>query len=192
MLHENLLSKPPKPDAALSGTRKKAEITSGTSSPTIPVNAPSYDASSATKQDALNRDTADKEKSAVQSDRRPLISDPSSTPSIVEASLRVSKASICRAVENRMPVGVDRFFHTSAGKIYVWTEIMAKHVPSKIHHIYFFGGEKISDVSLDVRSAHWRTWSSKTIANRRYRGEWRVDIATSDGNILRQLYFEVN
>ncbi|MDX2453560.1 DUF2914 domain-containing protein [Desulfosarcina sp.] len=190
-VNKNLLTKPPEPDAALTGTRKKAEITSGTSSPAIQVNAPSYDAPSTTKQDASNRDTADKEKSAVNSDRRPLIIDPSPKPSIVEASLKVSKASICRAVENRMPVGVDRFFRTSAGKIYVWTEIMATHVPSKIHHIYFLGGEKISDVSLDVRSTHWRTWSSKTIANRRYRGEWRVDIATSDGNILRQLYFEV-
>ncbi len=90
-----------------------------------------------------------------------------------------------------MPVGVDRFFPISAGKIYVWTEIEAKQVPSKIHHIYYFGGEKISDVSLDVRSTRWRTWSFKTIANRRYRGEWRVDITTSEGNILRQLYFEV-
>ena len=192
-IHANnsLLSKPPKHDAALSGTRKKAEISSGTSSPAIQVNATSYNLSPTTTQDASNRDTVDNEKSAVQSDRPPLVSDPSPTTSITEASLKVSKASICRAVENRMPVGVDRFFRTSAGKIYVWTEIEAKQVPSKIHHVYFFRGEKISDVSLDIRSTHWRTWSSKTIANRRYRGEWRVDITTSDGNILRQLYFEV-
>jgi transcriptional regulator with XRE-family HTH domain len=189
-VNKNLLSKPPKPGAARSGTRKKAEIESVTSSPAIQANALSSDASSTTKQDAL-RDTAEKKKHAVQSDMRSLTSDPSPKPNIVEVSLKVSNATICRAIENRMPVGVDRLFHPSAGKIYVWTEIEAKQVPSKIHHIYFFGGKKISDVSLDVRSTHWRTWSSKTIANHRYRGEWRVDITTSDGNILRQLYFEV-
>ncbi len=189
-VNENLLSKPAKPDAAISGTRKKAEISSGTFRSAIQVGAPSSDAPSTTKIDASNRDTADTE-STVPPGRHPSINDPSPKPTIVDASLRVLKATICRAVENLMPVGVDRFFPISAGKIYVWTEIEAKQVPSKIHHIYYFGGEKISDVSLDVRSTRWRTWSFKTITNRRYRGEWRVDITTSEGNILRQLYFEV-
>jgi hypothetical protein len=118
-------------------------------------------------------------------------SDPPPKPTNVDASLKVSKAAVCRAIENRMPAGVDQSFTTSDGKIYVWTNIEAKQVPLKIRHIYYFGGKKISDVSLDVRSSNWRTWSSKTIDNRRYRGEWRVDIATSKGEVLRRLYYEV-
>lgn len=185
-----MLSESAKPEAGRSGKKNNVEITSSTFGPAIQTGIPSSDASSTIKIDASNRDTADTE-SAVPPGRPRSIDDPSPKPTIVEAPLRVLKATICRAVENLMPVGVDRSFPISAGKIYVWTEIEAKEVPSKIHHIYYFGGEKISDVSLDVRSNRWRTWSFKTIANRRYRGEWRVDIVTSGGNILRQLYFEV-
>jgi len=159
--NKNVLPEPAKPYAGPSVTRKKVERTSGTSEPAIQTGMPSSDALSTTK------------------------------PTVVDAPLRVLKAKTCSAVENMMPVGVDRFFPISAGKVYVWTEIEAKQVPSKIHHIYYFKGEKVSDVSLDVRSTRWRTWSFKTIANRRYRGEWRVDIVTSKGNLLRQLFFEV-
>ena len=189
-INNNVLSEPAKPDTGLSGTKKKTKISSSTSIPAIQTGPPSSDASSTTKTNASNRVAADTE-STVPSGRHPFISDSSPKTTIVDSSLRVLKATICRAVENLMPVGVDRIFPISAGKIYVWTEIEAKQVPSKIHHIYYFGGKKISDVSLDVRSTRWRTWSFKTIANRRYRGEWRVDIVTSNGNILRQLYFEV-
>ena len=183
-------SDPDKTGTGRSGKKKKVKISTSTSEPTIHTGMPSSNASSTTKIDASNRDTADTE-STVPLGRHPFIDDPSPKPTMVDTPLRVLKATICRAVEDLMPVGVDRFFPISAGKIYVWTEIEAKQVPSKIHHIYYFSGEKISDVSLDVRSTRWRTWSFKTIANRRYRGEWRVDIVTSEGNILRQLYFEV-
>jgi cytoskeletal protein RodZ len=187
---KNVLTEPAKPDAELSDTKKNVEISSIVSGAAIQTGPPSSDASSTTKIDASNRDAADTE-STVPPGRHPFTSDPLPKPTIVDASLKVLKATVCRAVENLMPVGVDRFFPISAGKIYVWTQIEAKQIPSKIHHVYYFGGEKISDVSLDVRSTRWRTWSFKTIANRRYRGEWRVDITTSDGSILRQLYFEV-
>lgn len=187
---KNVISEPAKTDGGLSGSKINGTISSSTSGLAIQPGTPSSDVSSTTKKDASNRDTANT-KGTVAPGRHSFGNEPSPKPIIVHASLRVVKATICRAVENLMPVGVDRVFPISAGKIYVWTEIEAKQIPSKIHHIYYFGGEIISDVSLDVQSARWRTWSFKTITNPRYRGEWRVEIATSDGNILRQLYFEV-
>lgn len=117
--------------------------------------------------------------------------DSSPQQTIADASLKVSKASVCRSIENRMPAGVDQSFYTSDGKIYVWSMIESRQGSSTIHHIYYLEGKKISDVSLDVRSSRWRTWSSKTIASNRFRGKWRVDITTSDGDLLRRLFFEV-
>lgn len=119
-------------------------------------------------------------------------SDPPPTPTDSALPMTVLKATVCRAVDNRMPVGVDLSFPASIGKVYVWTEIESSQVPTTVHHIYYLGGEKISDVSLRVRSTRWRTWSFKTIAASRDQGAWRVDIATSEGDILRQLYFEIN
>jgi hypothetical protein len=73
----------------------------------------------------------------------------------------------------------------------VWSAIEVQQVPSEIRHIYYFKDRVISDVSLDVRSPYWRTWSYKIIAKERYRGEWRVDITSADGEVLRRLYFEI-
>jgi transcriptional regulator with XRE-family HTH domain len=187
-VNKNELPEPARPDEGVSGTSKNAERSSAASGPAVQAGPPSSDAASTANRDDSNRGT----EGAALSGRHPLTSDPPPEPATVDAPLRVLKAAVCSAVENHMPVGVDRFFPLSAGKIYVWTEIEATQVPSKIRHIYYFGGKKISDVSLDVRSPRWRTWSYKTIAEPRYLGEWRVEIATADGKILRQLYFEIN
>lgn len=184
------LSEPAKAEVLVSDAKPEADISSGMSSHTTKVGQPSLESSSMAQTKALIHDKADV-KSTKQSGRKTIRKDLLSKPTIIGAALKVSEAATCRAIENRIPAGVDRVFTSSAGMIYVWTKIEATQVPSKIHHIYYLDGKQISDVSLDVRSAHWRTWSYQTIANHRYRGEWRVDIATSNGEILRQLYFEV-
>ena len=50
----------------------------------------------------------------------------------------------------------------------------------------------LNDISLNIRSFHWRTWSYKTLSNKRYIGPWRVDIASNDGKLLQSINFEVN
>ena len=108
------------------------------------------------------------------------------------ANLNVLKATICADVEDRMPAGVGNTFSWSTHRVYVWSLVQAKHLPSEIRHIYYFEGRKVSDVALNVRSSSWRTWSYKTISNKRYEGSWQVDIASPEGQVLRSLYFEIN
>jgi hypothetical protein len=45
-------------------------------------------------------------------------------------------------------------------------------------------------VALEVKSARWRTWSTKRILDE-WRGEWHVDITDRDGIILTRLEFAV-
>jgi hypothetical protein len=105
--------------------------------------------------------------------------------------LKVAKATICENVKDRMPAGVQNSFPWSIPRVYIWSLIKAEKYPTKVRHIYYFGQQKISDVALNVRSFSWRTWSYKSISDKRYKGPWRVDIATADGQVLRRLYFEV-
>jgi hypothetical protein len=116
---------------------------------------------------------------------------PSPKPTSTLAKLSVAKASICENVKGRMPVGEQISFPWSIPRIYAWSLIKADKYPSKIRHIYYFGDQKISDVALNVRSYSWRTWSYQSISNKRFKGPWRVDIATADGQVLRRLHFEV-
>jgi hypothetical protein len=115
-----------------------------------------------------------------------------STPPAVPAThLKVSKAAVCSDIEHHMPVDVAGTFPASVERIYVWNQVETDRYPTTIRHIYYFEGRKVSDVTLKIRSPSWRTWSFKSIADDRYRGDWRVDITTPDGTVLRRLFFKV-
>ena len=109
----------------------------------------------------------------------------------VSANLKVLKASVCSGIKDRLPAGIATVFPYSTQRIYVWNQIQAEQIPSEIHHIYYFNDIKISDVTLKVRSNFWRTWSYKTIPTGSLQGQWRVDITTADGTVLKQINFEV-
>lgn len=178
------------PDAALPPTTLNPENSTGTPKPAIQAGA-LFPGSSSTVENSASGQTTAGEESRVPSGQIQMSAGPSPESTTADADLIVLQASVCSEIKNRMPVGVDTSFSLSAQRVYVWNEIEARKIPSKIRHIYYQNGKKISEVTLDVRSSYWRTWSSKNISNNRDRGQWRVDIATASGKVLRRLTFEV-
>lgn len=116
----------------------------------------------------------------------PLSTSPSAT-----GSVRIIKASTCQKITGRMPTNVSNTFPWSTPQVYVWSLISAEKIPTVIHHVYYLNDEKISDVTLNVGSYHWRTWSRKRILDEDLKGSWRVDITTAEGQVLRTLFFEI-
>jgi cytoskeletal protein RodZ len=108
-----------------------------------------------------------------------------------ENNLKVIEATACSEIINRTPQRPADSFEWSTDRIYIWSRIKCESPPSSIRHIYHFKGEKINDVLLKVRSSNWRTWSYKTLLNKRYIGPWRVDITSADGRLLRSIKFEI-
>ncbi|MFZ0612550.1 MAG: DUF2914 domain-containing protein [Desulfobacterales bacterium] len=149
-----------------------------------PVKSPAPPVKSAPPEAAAGKDTS------VNSRPQPLPAQPPARPA--PGNLSVAQASISSTIKDRMPAGVSTSFPWSTQRVYVWNLVNAKNYPAKIRHIYYFGGQKISDLELNVRSFSWRTWSYQTIADKRYKGIWQVDIATLDGQVLESLHFEVN
>ena len=140
---------------------------------------------------APSRPVAAKESRLPQENKGPAaVSAPEPTPP-TDADISVLKATVCSTIKDRMPTDIATTFPLSADRIYVWNHIHAKQYPTVIRHIYYHEGEIVNQVELSVRSPFWRTWSFKSIDEDRYRGKWRVDIATIDGKVLRRLYFEV-
>jgi hypothetical protein len=117
---------------------------------------------------------------------------PPSPPTARSAALNISETSICHGVEDRMPTGISDTFPWSVPRVYIWSLVESKTFPTEIRHIYYYNGQKVSDVALTVRSSYWRTWSYQTIASKNLKGLWQVDIATADGRVLRRLGFTVN
>ena len=108
-----------------------------------------------------------------------------------ENNTEILKAAVCADVKDKIPHGENNIFPWSMAKIYIWNLIKCGNSHSSIRHIYYFKGQQISDVLLDIKSSLWRTWSCKTLLDKRFIGPWRVDITSSDGGLLQRLYFEI-
>jgi cytoskeletal protein RodZ len=171
--------KKPTPEKSIDASKPARQAVSPSSGP------------SETAGNAASGPTTDETKPSLPSGQGRTVagSPPGSAPGNV--TLRVLRASVCSEIKNRMPAGVASTFPISIQRIYVWSEIEASRIPSEIRHVYYFNGQVVSDVTLDVRSTYWRTWSFKSISKNRDEGQWRVDIVSTDGEVLRRLYFEV-
>jgi transcriptional regulator with XRE-family HTH domain len=178
------------PDAVGPRTTLRPKNSTGTAKPAIQAGTPPSGSSSTDEKLAVSP-TTDGKPSSLPSDQERMVAGSPPGSESTAVMLNVSQATVCSEIKNRMPAGVDTSFPISIQRIYVWNEIKADQIPTKIRHIYFFNGQIVSDVTLDVRSAYWRTWSSKRISRGSDRGDWRVDIASTDGKVLRRLYFEV-
>ena len=107
-------------------------------------------------------------------------------------NLRVKRAVAASDVINRNPAGPSDSFQWSMEKVYVWSMIECEQPPSSIRHTYFFKGQIVNEVVLEINSPQWRTWSYKNLLDKRYIGLWRVDITSETGNLLESVFFEVN
>jgi hypothetical protein len=107
-------------------------------------------------------------------------------------TMRVIRAVATSDVINKNPAGPSDSFPWSTEKVYIWTMIECDRPPSSIRHTYYFEGQKINDVELKIKSPQWRTWSYKTLLDKRYIGQWKVDIASDEGELLQSVFFEVN
>jgi hypothetical protein len=107
-------------------------------------------------------------------------------------NMKVLKTAVCRDVEHKNPFGKIHSVQWSTDRVYVWNLIESKAGVSSIRHIYYFKGKKVSDISLDVKSHRWRTWSYKALSDKRFIGPWRVDITSADGKLLKSVRFEVS
>jgi cytoskeletal protein RodZ len=107
-------------------------------------------------------------------------------------SMRVIRAVAASDVINKNPAGLGDSFQWSMEKVYIWTMIECEQPPSSIRHTYYFKGQKVNDIVLKVKSPQWRTWSYKTLLEKRYIGRWRVDITSVEGKLLQSVFFEVN
>jgi hypothetical protein len=195
-------------DDHIDGEIKPAAVTSGSGDretamvkKAIPAAAGPPEASTETELEAVPRkkpatDLKPKPSSAAVTEQAPASIDQAAlssetAPAGTKAPLMLYKASICTAIEDRMPAGVGERFAWTTPRIFVWSLLSANVPPVKVHHRYFFEDELVSDVTLKVGSSYWRTWSFHTLSGQLHIGAWHVDITTEDGRVLRRLHFAI-
>ncbi len=91
----------------------------------------------------------------------------------VAADLQVADGAITTAIENQMPVDRVESYNADFGKLYCFTRIVGAEVDTEVTHVWYFRGNEMARVTLPVRSADWRTYSSKRFLPQ-WAGEWQV------------------
>jgi hypothetical protein len=115
----------------------------------------------------------------------------SKTTSAVPSGMNVSNAVIATAIEERQPQGVAQSFDPNVEKVYCYTKIEGGSQGSQIHHVWKHDGDEVANVKLNVNGETWRTYSSKVIEPNRT-GSWTVEIQDAQGNLLKEVPFQVS
>jgi len=115
----------------------------------------------------------------------PVLAFAQGTPTIV-----IEDIQICTSVEDRQPVGADTSFSRDIGQLWCFTKLSSDQDTASISHVWYYNDKEMLRVELDVNAKTWRTWSSKRIMDS-WTGTWRVDVLSSDGNILTSKQFTI-
>jgi hypothetical protein len=104
--------------------------------------------------------------------------------------VQIVAAAICKDVVNREAIDVGTQFPNSVSRLYCFTKAVSTEIPTEIVHVWRYGDVERARVSLAVRAATWRTYSSKAIQPHEI-GPWRVDVLDTSGNLLETINFEI-
>jgi hypothetical protein len=104
--------------------------------------------------------------------------------------LQVAKGTVCLDVVNLDCVEARASFPSNVGKLHCLTRINGAQDVSQVTHVWYFGHTERARVTLDVRSANWRTYSSKIIQSHEI-GDWHIDVLGPEGQFLEIVQFEI-
>ena len=104
--------------------------------------------------------------------------------------LEVVAAAISKNVVEREAVDVGNRFSNSTPRLYCFTKIVGASQPTEVVHVWSYSGVERARISLAVKAASWRTYSSKAIQAHEI-GPWRVDVLDTSGNLLETINFEI-
>jgi len=108
---------------------------------------------------------------------------------VEESTLVLEDIQICSAIEDRQPSGVGTVFSDDLDKIYCFTKIVGASDTALVNHVWYMGDQQLVSVSLSVKSASWRTWSSKMLDMGL--GKGHVEVVTEGGDVLGKADFEI-
>jgi len=106
------------------------------------------------------------------------------------SGIEVENFAVCTSVENKQPVGTDSVFTSDVGKLFCFTKLTSQTDSSEISHVWFYQNKQMAKINLSMNAKSWRTWSAKTIMPS-WKGNWRVEIQDSNGNVINSISFRI-
>ncbi len=79
-------------------------------------------------------------------------------------------------------------FPATVGKVYCLARVTGAATPTEVTFVWYHGGRTMARVTLPVRSADYRTWSSKNIMPA-WTGSWEVKVLDPKGQVVGETSF---
>jgi hypothetical protein len=105
-------------------------------------------------------------------------------------AMTASDVVITTMVDNRVPVDNVETYPAQLGKLYCFSLIKGATTETSVDHVWLYEGKEMARVTLPVRSAKWRTYSSKRIVPE-WKGEWEVRVVGPAGIEMTTVQFKV-
>ena len=109
---------------------------------------------------------------------------------IYASDVKVEQFICSKNIVNRKPVGISNNFPVDTGKIYCFTKVKSKNIPTYIYHVWYKDNIKIAEIKLNVKYNSYRTWSYKSISKNDI-GNWRIELLDKDKNKLAETSFAI-
>ena len=106
------------------------------------------------------------------------------------ATMSVSEIVICTSVVNKQPVGIDSVFAADVKQLSCYTNIVSQADQSEVSHVWFYQDKQMTKIDLKVKGRTYHTWSTKTVIPK-WKGDWRVEVQDSAGNVLSTISFKI-
>jgi len=102
---------------------------------------------------------------------------------LAQAAPGLTRKAFAAGVENREPVGVADTFKADVGEVYFFNQVTGVEAPTTLTHVWFFEGQEVASVELNVGGNGWRTWSSKKVLTHQL-GQWKVEVRDASGGLV--------
>lgn len=111
-------------------------------------------------------------------------------PARVSAQLTVSSIAVGTGIENGLLTGKSSSFSSDVTTLYCLTALSGAKNNPVVKHIWYYNGKQQSSSEFVVRTADFKTWSSKKIW-RTWKGNWRVDVVDAGNRVLASTSFTI-
>jgi len=122
--------------------------------------------------------STDESSSAPRTDERP-------APPV---ALEVTEAAVGSAVVDLQLKGRGERFEPG-DTVYFWTRVLGGSEGQSIRHVWRHEGQQVGYVPLELKGAHWRTYSRRELPGDRT-GHWTVEAVDDRGRVLAEAAFE--
>ncbi|MFQ5864532.1 MAG: DUF2914 domain-containing protein [bacterium] len=111
----------------------------------------------------------------------------------VNPSVMLSEPLIHEDLDQRTKWSVSSFtniFAVTVSKLYCFHGIFKVIRPQRIKHIWYFNGQAVAEIAMNIRKSSVRAWSWLEIPKNSV-GRWHVEILDQENELLKRVHFEI-